>query len=211
MIETDTYEAQRARWPRSGRHILAQHDAETIVVYQAYNRAIAQTAATTGRFGPPWSRARMSWIKPGFLWMMYRSGWATKENQEAILAVWLRRSGFEEILREAVHSSNVPEAYATREAWQAEVSRSDVRLQWDPDHDPSGAKEERRALQLGLRGRALARFADEWIVGIEDITPFVASQRELAHKGEYHQLVIPSETIYPVEDVALAARLRIGA
>src|SRR5262245_56200485 len=22
----------------------------------------------------------MSWVKPNFLWMMYRSGWATKEN-----------------------------------------------------------------------------------------------------------------------------------
>ncbi|MFM7854759.1 MAG: DUF4291 family protein [Flammeovirgaceae bacterium] len=24
---------------------------------------------------------RMTWMKPNFLWMMYRSGWATKHNQ----------------------------------------------------------------------------------------------------------------------------------
>jgi len=24
---------------------------------------------------------RMTWIKPNFLWMMYRSGWASKKNQ----------------------------------------------------------------------------------------------------------------------------------
>jgi hypothetical protein len=31
------------------------------------------------------------------------------------------------------------------------VARSEVRLQWNPDHDPTGNKLERRALQLGLR------------------------------------------------------------
>jgi hypothetical protein len=208
-METEAYETQRARWPHAGRHILAHYDVESIVVYQAYNRAIAEPAARTGRFGPPWSRSRMSWIKPGFLWMMFRAGWATKENQEAILALRLRRAGFDQILREAVHSSYVPEVYGTREAWQAEVDRSDVRLQWDPDHHPSGANEERRAIQLGLRGRALARFADEWIVGIEDVTEFVASQRVHVQRGEYDRLVMPRETVYPVGDPAIAAKLQV--
>ena len=29
----------------------------------------------------------MSWIKTSFLWMMHRSGWGTKENQERILQI----------------------------------------------------------------------------------------------------------------------------
>src|SRR5581483_8831594 len=95
---------------------------------------------------------RMSWIKSNFLWMMFRSGWGTKEGQEVVLAVWLKRPAFEAVLQQAVHSTFVPELYAGREDWKQAVARSCVRLQWDPDHDPSVAKVERRAIQLGLRG-----------------------------------------------------------
>lgn len=209
-VHLDPYPLQRARWPRAGRHILAAHDAESIHVYQAYTPAIAVPAARDGRFGPPWSRSRMTWIKPGFLWMMYRSGWATKENQEAILRIRLRRAGFDAILEQAVHSSHVPEVYDTREAWEARVARSDVRLQWDPDHHPSGAKEERRAIQLGIRGAALASFADEWILGIEDITAFVAEQREIVRRGDLDALLLPREEVYPVTNAAVAQKLGIG-
>jgi hypothetical protein len=37
----------------------------------------------------------LTWIKPSFLWMMYRSGWATKPGQEHVLAVEITRTGFE--------------------------------------------------------------------------------------------------------------------
>ena len=80
----------------------------------------------------------MSWIKPNFLWMMYRCGWASKEGQEVVLAVRLKRSSFDEILRRAVHSTYVSEVYESESAWKAAVGRSDVRLQWDPDHDLLG-------------------------------------------------------------------------
>jgi hypothetical protein len=60
----------------------------------------------------------MSWIKPNFLWMMYRSGWATKPGQEAILAIRIAKSHFEQILAGAVHSSFKPDVYPTHAAWQ---------------------------------------------------------------------------------------------
>jgi hypothetical protein len=64
-VATESYEAQRSRWPASGRHILAQYDDKTIVVYQAYQRAIAEFAVTHQRFGgPSFSFERMSWVKP---------------------------------------------------------------------------------------------------------------------------------------------------
>src|SRR3954462_3842177 len=155
---TEPYIAQDARWPASGRHILAQFDDESIVVYQAYRPEIGHFAARHGYFGGEFSLNRMSWIKPNFLWMMYRSGWGTKEGQELTLAVRLRRDAFDEILRLAVHSSFTPEVYGSHEDWKRDVSRSDVRLQWDPDHAPSGGPVERRAIQLGLRGGTLARY-----------------------------------------------------
>ena len=108
---TEPYLVQTARLPKSGRHILAQFDDESVIVYQAYRPAIGHFAAQHGYFGGPFSLSRMSWIKPNFLWMMYRCGWGSKEGQEVVLAVRLKRTAFDEILRRAVHSSFVPEVY----------------------------------------------------------------------------------------------------
>src|SRR5947209_13074529 len=158
-LKTEPYLEQQQRWPTSGRHILAQFDDESVVVYQAYRPEIGHFAAQRGYFGGAFSLDRMSWIKPNFLWMMFRSGWGTKDGQEVTLAVWIKRSAFDAILKEAVHSTFVPGVYADEAAWKRALARSSVRLQWDPDHDPSGAKVERRAIQLRLRGDVLARSA----------------------------------------------------
>jgi hypothetical protein len=111
----------------------------------------------------------MSWIKPNFLWMMYRSGWGTKGGQEVTLAVRLRRDAFDEILGLAVHSTYVPEVYGSEDVWKRAVAWSDVRLQWDPVHDPSGAPVGRRAVQLGLRDEVLGKYAREMLFGVEDV------------------------------------------
>ena len=79
------------------RNIYAVFDDKTIRVYQAYNNEIADEALKLGKFGSKFSLNRMTWIKPSFLWMMYRSGWATKQGQERILAIDLKREGFDEI------------------------------------------------------------------------------------------------------------------
>jgi hypothetical protein len=204
---TERYNDQLARWPRSGRHILAQFDDDSVVVYQAYRPAIGRYAAEHGHFGGEFSLDRMTWIKPNFLWMQYRSGWGTKDGQEVTLAVRLRRAAFDEILAAAVHSSHVPEVYGDKKSWQQAVARSDVRLQWDPDHDPAGNKCERRAIQLGLRGRATASYAREWILDIDDISAFVAEQRRARESRAWTELVTPREDVYPVTDAAVARRL----
>ena len=208
-LVTEPYSQQTARWPRAGRHILAQFDADTVVVYQAYRPEIGQFAARHGYFGGPFSLSRMSWVKPNFLWMMYRSGWGTKPNQEVTLAVRLRREAFNHVLAQAVHSSFVPHVYADHAEWQRSVAGSDVRLQWDPDHAPSGEPLERRAIQLGLRGETLARYAREWVVGIEDVSEFVREQREHVLARRRDQLVTPREEVYPVTDPGTATRLGV--
>src|SRR5258708_36352853 len=103
----------------------------------------------------------MSWIKTNFLWMQYRSGWGRKEQQEVTLAVRIQRSAFDEMLRLAVPSTYQADRYSNAAEWKQEVEQSSVRLQWDPDHDPSGKPLERRAIQLGLRDEILARYARE--------------------------------------------------
>jgi hypothetical protein len=43
--QTESYVLQRDRdWPKEGRHILAQYDVDSVVVYQAYCPEIAQYA-----------------------------------------------------------------------------------------------------------------------------------------------------------------------
>lgn len=140
---------------------------------------------------------------------MYRNGWGAKPGQEVTLAVRLKRSAFDTILSEAVHSTYQEEVYASEDAWKRAVANSDVRLQWDPDHNPSGAKLERRAIQLGMRGAILASYAREWIVGIEDISDFVREQHEIVRSGDYTKLVTPREEVYPINDASVAGRLGI--
>ena len=182
-------------WPKTGRYILAHFDADSIYVYQAFRAAIADFAVEHQHFGGDFSYSRMSWIKPNFLWMMYRSGWATQEGQEHILAVRLRRVFFDELLCAAVPSTFDEGRFETREQWQAAVQSSEVRLQWDPDHDPMGNPLQRRALQLGLRGGTLLRYATKELVSIEDVTPFVTEQRsQLAFSIE--ELHTPEERVY---------------
>src|SRR4051794_34855168 len=209
-LVTDPYTTQRDRWPRAGRHILAQFDDESVVVYQAFRPEIGQFAARHGYFGGPFSLGRMSWVKPNFLWMMYRSGWGTKPDQEVTLAVRLRREAFDEILSQAVHSSFVHNVYAGPEAWQRAVAGSSVRLQWDPDHGPAGEPLDRRAIQLGLRGDVLARYAREWLLDVEDISEFVREQRAHARAHDYARLVTPREDVYPVANSDTAARLELS-
>src|SRR3954454_210691 len=193
---TEPYLAQQARWPSSGRHVLAQFDAESVAVYQAYSPTIGQFAARHGYFGGGFSLGRMSWIKPNFLWMMYRSGWGTKENQEMTLALRLRRTFFDSILAEAVPSSWDREAFATQDEWAGAVARSSVRLQWDPDHHPSGAKLERRAIQLGFRGEVLEAFGQRELAEVVDLSEFVAQQRTRLSLDGVSALVTPRERTY---------------
>jgi len=204
---TERYRDQEPRWPRSGRVILAQFDADSVVVYQAYRPGVGRFAASHGYFGDGFSLARMSWIKPNFLWMMYRCGWGTKPEQETVLAVRLRRSAFDEILSQAVPSTFVPSLYLTQDDWRKAVAESSVRIQWDPDHDPAGAKQERRAIQLGLRGQVLERYSRDWIVEIEDLTEFVGTQRAHVSARSWPELVTPLEDVYSIEDTVVARRL----
>jgi hypothetical protein len=200
---TTSYAEQMKCWPQTGRHILAQFDDETIIVYQAYRPSIGRFAVENGRFGGDFKYSRMSWIKPNFLWMMYRCQWGQAKGQEVVLAIRLRRRFFDLLLVQAVPSSFDGEAFPSRVDWTTAVARSDVRLQWDPDHLPNGEKCERRAIQLGLRGAALEAYGKREIVQIIDISAFVAEQRENVHDWKVGKLMTPIERVYAPADPSL--------
>ena len=188
MLKFCNYETQAKELPSSGKHIIAYYDNDFIVVYQAYKPSIAKYAVENQHFGgPEYSFNRMSWIKTSFLWMMYRSGWASKCNQERILAIYVSHSGFKEIVENAYTVQREKEENLTK----AEIC---VRLQWDPDHDPHGFPIQRRAIQLGLKNKMLQRFNDNFILKIEDITSIVKEQEK--NLTDIHMLSVPLEKVY---------------
>ena len=208
-LPTARYLDQVTTWPTEGRHILAHYDADSIVVYQAYRPSIGECAVKHRMFGGGFSYARMSWIKPNFLWMMYRSGWGTKEGQETTLGLRLRRPFFDSILAQAVASSLNQSDQASQEEWKAALASSNVRLQWDPDHHPRGNALARRAIQLGLRGPVLEDFGKRELLEVIDMTVFVSEQRELMSRIGIDELRTPVERVYAPDDVAIARRLKL--
>jgi len=197
-LKTKLYKEQLKQWPQSGKCILAQYTDKHVVVYQAYRPSIGKFAAENQYFGGDFSFNRMSWIKTNFLWMMYRSGWGTKAGQEVTLAIYLKRDYFEKLLREAYPSTNIHGL--PKDEWDKQIASTNVRLQWDPDHDPHGAKQERKAIQLGLRKEYLAPFAGEGILAIEDISEFVSAQREFVQRNELDKLITPNESCFPINE-----------
>jgi hypothetical protein len=207
MIPTASYAEQSKTWPQSGRHILAHFDDETVIVYQAYSPAIGRFAVEHGYFGGEFSYRRMSWIKTNFLWMMYRSDWGRSHGQEIVLAVRLRRTFFDSLLKQAVPSSYVATQFSDRAEWKAAVERSDVRLQFDPDHLPTGDKCERRAIQLGLRSAALEAYGQREVVEVIDMTAFVAEQRMKVPSWKGGELLTPVERFYTPAESGISAQI----
>ncbi|MVO89174.1 DUF4291 family protein [Streptomyces sp. p1417] len=182
------------------QQIRARHTGSTVVVYQAYPAEIGLPAARDGRFPASWQRDRMTWIKPSFLWMMYRCGWGTKEGQDTVLAVEITREGFEWALRHACLSHYEHGLHGDRALWKQQLKQAPARVQWDPERDIRLLPLPYRSLQLGLAGEAARRYADEWTVGITDVTA-------LAHEIHGHvrgddleaaRQLLPQESPYPV-------------
>ncbi|WP_329279707.1 DUF4291 domain-containing protein [Streptomyces sp. NBC_01451] len=186
--------------------VRALHTASTLTVYQAYDPRIGLPAARDGRFPAVWKRGRMTWIKPSFTWMMYRCGWGTKEGQETVLAVEISREGFLWALRNACLSHYVSGLHEDQVAWKRQLRRAVARVQWDPERDLRLGPLPYRSLQLGLSGEAADRYADEWIVGIEDVTPLAAEVHGLVRAGELGRAagLLPVERPYPLDEDVLA-------
>jgi Domain of unknown function (DUF4291) len=183
---------------------------DSIVVYQAYGSPIADAALDAGTFVAPFKRERMTWIKPSFLWMMYRSGWATKAGQERVLAIEMTRDGFEWALAHASLSHFDRRVHDSTEDWEAEKRASPVRVQWDPERSLRLEPLPYRAIQIGLSGVAVSWYVEEWIRDIRDVTGLAAEIRTLVGDRDLDaaRARLPVERPYPLPE---ATRVRLGA
>ncbi|MCO1336678.1 DUF4291 domain-containing protein [Microbulbifer sp. OS29] len=186
------------------RQIRASYNDDTIRVYQAYSSTIANSALLRGTFiSPPFKMARMTWIKPSFLWMMYRSGWGEKDSgQNRILAIDISRSGFEWALQHSLLSHPSGEQF-DKDTWLEIKKTTPVRIQWDPERNLHLEPQAHRAIQIGLSNEAVSLYVNEWIQQITDITDFSQKIYQLVKSGDLKTANsrIPLEKEYPVNDL----------
>lgn len=180
------------------RQIRANFNRDTIVVYQAYNEAIADAALAAGKFVEPFSTNRATWIKPSYLWLMERSGWATKSNQTRILAVRITRAGWEEALAHAVETH--PETGTDH--WEQQIEQAPVLIQWDPERSLRGDKLTHRSIQVGLRRQIVERFVNNWTVDIKDLTALTRKIASFRKSGDFDKArrLLPPEKPYPLSE-----------
>lgn len=185
------------------QQIRAVFDATTIRVYQAYSDLIADSALKQGTFvSPPFKTERMTWIKPSFLWMMYRAGWGHKDSgQKRILAIDITRDGFEWALAHSCPSHSKPSM--SKEEWTQFKQSSPVRIQWDPERNLLLQALPYRAIQIGLSKEAVKQYMSQWIQRISDVTPLAHNIYTLvkANKLDEAQRALPYEAPYPIQTV----------
>jgi Domain of unknown function (DUF4291) len=181
------------------QQIRAFFDERTITIYQAYCQEIACNAVKSQKFVAPFNTKRMTWIKPSFLWMMYRCGWAEKPDQEHVLAIKIKQEGFDWALEHSCLSHFDSSVHSSTESWQTLLEQSPVRVQWDPERDIVMNKLNYRSIQIGLSGEAVLRYVNDWIVEIQDITDECKVIHTLIREGklEEAQQRIPEEKVYP--------------
>jgi hypothetical protein len=184
------------------RQVRAVFDSRTVTVYQAYSPAIAEPALAAGRFVPPFKPDRMTWIKPSFLWMMYRSGWAAKPGQERVLAISITRDGFEWALARSSLSHHDPAVYAGHAEWAERKEATPVRIQWDPERSLRLEPLGHRAIQIGLSGEAARHYVQDWTAGITDMTALAHEIHGLVTAGNLAAAKerLPAERPYPLPD-----------
>lgn len=183
---------------RTEKEIYAHHTDSAIRVYQAYNAAIATSAVANQTFvSPPFKRDRATWIKPSFLWMMERCGWASKENQEHVLAIDITPEGFRWAIENAALSHYNDKVHANYEQWKSQLESSPVVIQWDPERDIQGNKLPCRSIQIGLKPQAVDRYVNNWIRSITDITPLVKEIKALIDQKDWES----AKGLLPVESV----------
>lgn len=207
------------------RQIRALYDAETVTVYQAYSSEIASGAVEQQKLcaSPSFRLTRMTWIKPSWCWMMYRAGYSYKDrNQERILALRMTHRHFIMLLgkasltaestTDAGQASGPGDAEEDRVGGDSSRSASSsssrskgkasslVRVQWDPERSPRLEKLGHRSIQIGIPSPLAAAWAEDWIVGIKDVTERArALERELRDNPDVTDEELVRNGLLPLE------------
>ncbi len=184
------------------QEIRAEFDTKTITVYQAYNKQIAVPAIKNNKFEKPFSFTRMTWIKPSFLWLMERSNWGNKSNQEYILGIKIKLEYWEKALSLGVLTDPDKDIYSSGYEWEKQFKGAKVHIQWDPERTLKGGKLQERTIQVGISRFLIEEYNNDWIEEIIDVTPLVKKMNTLRKAGKYKEVkrFLPKERVYPLNN-----------
>lgn len=204
------------------REVRAQYDSDTITVYQAYKTSIADAAVDKQKLtaSPDFRPGRMTWVKPSWAWMMYRSGYSHKDpGQARILALKMKHEHFFGLLDRGVLTTHGPAAVddvQKQDKPGAREKSADVKIQWDPERSAKLEILPYRSIQIGIPGALSAAWANEWIVSIEDVTDKarelkrVLDERPDVKTEELIELgLVPLERRFEVSD-EIKSKLQMG-
>ena len=170
------------------KQIYADFDAEGIYIYQAFKPKIVKTAVTLGKFGKGFGLDRITWIKPSFAWMLRRSNYATKHRMESIARIKITHEAWLHILGQSVETHFNSNLHETENEWQTALNQSDVIHQWDPERALNGERLRRQAIQIGIRGAVIRKYAQNYIIDIQEVTSFakeigesIKAKKTIAH------------------------------
>lgn len=176
-------------------------DAEGVYVYQAFCDEIADWALDHQQFGgPKFNTVRMTWIKPSYAWVLYRSGYGQKPGQNRVLKIKLSHVALADLLSQCKCVDTNKETRSKRSVEEGSIGR----VQWDPERDIMSADGReprmmlrRRAIQIGLKGKLSEQYVSN-VISIQDVTEL--SRRICqAHRSKKKGAMIELEPELPKE------------
>jgi hypothetical protein len=154
------------------RCLRAHVHADRVLIWQAHGHAVADDAIARGRFGGPlWSATRHTRFRLSLPSLLARCAWGTSPGRERVLGVWLQRSAFDALIRQAVPAAYEEGGiYASAAAMRLATRFAQVTVSWHPDCDMAGRELPDETVRVMVRDQAARVFCGEGVVAVEDWT-----------------------------------------
>ena len=152
----------------------------------------------------------MTWLKPSYLWLMERSNWGNKSNQNFILGIRVYRKYLEKALSIGVLTDPDKEVYSSGYEWEQQFNKAKVHIQWDPERTIKAGKLQQRTIQVGISRHLIEEYNEQWIAEISDYTPLTKKINQHRKAGNYTaaKKLLPKEKVYPL-DLIISKRIGI--
>ncbi|MFD1604451.1 DUF4291 family protein [Flavobacterium artemisiae] len=162
-----------------------------VLLYQSHERETADEAVKNQKFNYPANESSVvNPLKLSFLSMMYGGSWTAEKEGQRMLAIWIEKEAFVEILNTATE--------VAAGEYQKEILNQKVKLEWRPDRDAAGSETQSKTAVFHLDNDAFEKLINDKIECIMDVTDFVLEQNVHIINGDLDKLLIPKERILPV-------------
>ncbi|RKR05606.1 uncharacterized protein DUF4291 [Flavobacterium sp. 90] len=189
-IALESYSERLKELPQNGQNIIGYlmknlHTIDTppynyiakeyIVLYLVNEKSTAASIIESqDREKPDYSSLKANSLQQSFLSIIHNYNSREKENQESVLAIWIKKEVFKEILQK-------------------------VTPNWNPDYDYFGKELERQTIQLDLKEEDFEKLIKENIEFVFDISDFIKEQKQYISQNQIDKLMLPKERIVDFE------------